>query len=150
MIDKTISASRKVGCLRVLRKIFLLFAQSKWIPSTYRAILLSWGGVNVGQNVFIGEGVLVDTIRPDLLTIGDNTLITARCMILTHFYKEGNFYYGEVKIGNGCFIGMNTIIVNSVTIGDGAVIGAGSIVTKDIPSGEVWAGNPAKFIKKRI
>ena len=108
------------------------------------------GGVNVGQNVFIVEGVIIDTIRPDLLTIGDNTLITARCMILTHFYKDGNFYYGDVKIGNGCFIGMNTIIANSVTIGDGAVIGAGSIVTKDIPAGEVWAGNPAKFIKKRI
>lgn len=44
---------------------------------------------------------------------------------------------------------MNTLIVNSVTIGDNAVIGAGSIVTTDIPAREVWAGNPAKFIKKR-
>ncbi|MDD7449027.1 MAG: hypothetical protein PUK62_07400 [Prevotellaceae bacterium] len=44
---------------------------------------------------------------------------------------------------------MNTIIANSVTIGDNAVIGAGSIITCDIPANEVWAGNPAKFIKKR-
>ena len=43
---------------------------------------------------------------------------------------------------------MNTIIVKAVTIGDNAVIGAGSIITCDIPSGEIWAGNPAKFIKK--
>lgn len=44
---------------------------------------------------------------------------------------------------------MNSLIVNAVRIGDDAVIGAGSVVTKDIPAGEVWAGNPAKFIKKR-
>ena len=47
-------------------------------------------------------------------------------------------------------MGINTIIANSVTIGDGALIGAGSIVTKDIPSAEVWAGNPARYIKKRM
>ena len=150
MIDKTSKASNKITLLRIFQKVALNFSQSKFLFNALRVRMLKWGGVNVGQNVFIGEGVIIDTIRPDLLTIGDNTLITARCMILTHFYKEGNFYYGDVKIGNGCFIGMNTIIANSVTIGDGAVIGAGSIVTKDIPAGEVWAGNPAKFIKKRI
>ncbi|WP_288607103.1 hypothetical protein [Prevotellamassilia timonensis] len=38
---------------------------------------------------------------------------------------------------------------NSVTIGDGAIIGAGAVVTKDVPANQVWAGNPAKFIKTR-
>ena len=150
MINQSLKASNKVGVLRILQKVALNLSQSRWTPNKLRVRLLKCGGVNVGKNIFLGEGVVIDTIRPDLLTIGDNTLITARCMILTHFYKDGNFYYGDVKIGNGCFIGMNTIIANSVTIGDGAVIGAGSIVTKDIPAGEVWAGNPAKFIKKRI
>lgn len=45
------------------------------------------------------------------------------------------------------FIGVGTLICNSVVIGDDAVVGAGSVVTKDIPANEVWAGNPAKFIK---
>lgn len=150
MIDKNVSASNKVSSKRAFRKFFLNMSQSKWLPTRFRAKFLALGGVNIGKNVFIGEGVIIDTIRPDLITIGNNTLITARCMILSHFFKDGNFFYGDVKIGNGCFIGMNTIIANSVTIGDKAVIGAGSIVTKDIPAGEVWAGNPAKFIKKRI
>lgn len=149
MIDKTILASNKVNGLRLLRKVLLNLAQSKWISSSFRSRLLSWSGVRIGKNVFIGEGIIIDTIRPDLVIIGDNTLITARCVILTHFFKDGHFYYGDVKIGAGCFIGTNTIIANSITIGDGAVIGAGSIVTKDIPEGEVWAGNPAKFIKKK-
>ena len=47
------------------------------------------------------------------------------------------------------FIGVNVVICNSVTIGKGAIVGAGSIVTKDIPPYQVWAGNPARYIKAR-
>lgn len=43
---------------------------------------------------------------------------------------------------------MNTIISKPVCIGDGAIVGSGSVVTKNIPAYEIWAGNPAKFIKK--
>lgn len=49
---------------------------------------------------------------------------------------------------NNVFLGANTIITKSVTIGDNVIVGAGSIVTKDIPSNEIWAGVPARFIKK--
>ena len=58
------------------------------------------------------------------------------------------FYAGKVQIGTNVFIGMNSLIVNAVNIGDNAVIGAGSIVNRDIPSDEIWGGNPARFIKK--
>ena len=93
--------------------------------------------------------MLFDTIRPELITIGKDCTITARCCILSHFRKGDTYYYGDVKIGDRVFIGIGTIIANSVTIGDDVIIGAGSIVTKDIPNGEVWAGNPAKFIKHK-
>ena len=53
-----------------------------------------------------------------------------------------------VHIGENVFIGGHCVILKGVTIGDGAVIGAGSVVTKSIPAGEIWAGNPAKFIRK--
>ena len=45
------------------------------------------------------------------------------------------------------FIGTGTIITKPVTIGFNSVIGAGSIVTKNIPDNEIWAGNPARYIK---
>ena len=63
-------------------------------------------------------------------------------------YQRPKVLCGKVVIGKNVFIGMNTLIVNAVNIGDGAIIGAGSIVNRDIPAGEIWGGNPARFIKK--
>lgn len=53
---------------------------------------------------------------------------------------------GEITIGNNVFIGANSTILYDVTIGDNVIIGAGSLVNKDIPSGVVAAGIPAKVI----
>jgi acetyltransferase-like isoleucine patch superfamily enzyme len=55
-----------------------------------------------------------------------------------------------IKIGDDVFIGANVIILKGVKIGDRSIIGAGSVVTSDIPQDEVWAGNPAKFIKSNL
>ena len=59
------------------------------------------------------------------------------------------FRIGEVHIEDVVFRGVNVVICNSVTIGKGAIVGAGSIVTKDISPYQVWAGNPARYIKAR-
>ena len=52
-----------------------------------------------------------------------------------------------VTIRENAFIGAASIILKGVTIGKGAVIGAGSVVTRDVPDGQLWAGNPARFIR---
>ena len=59
-----------------------------------------------------------------------------------------NAQTAPVHIGNYVFIGARCIIGKGITIGDKSIIAAGSVVTKNIPSGEIWGGNPAKFIKK--
>ena len=53
-----------------------------------------------------------------------------------------------VTIGDNCWIGGSVSILPGVSIGDNVTIGAGSVVVKDIPSGSVAAGNPAKVIKR--
>lgn len=93
------------------------------------------------------------------INIGDNVMIGGSCKIWdTDFHpldpgerirnpNEG-FKTRPIGIGNNVFIGGFSIILKGVQIGDDAIVGAGSVVSKNIPSGEVWAGNPAAFVKK--
>jgi acetyltransferase-like isoleucine patch superfamily enzyme len=53
-----------------------------------------------------------------------------------------------VKIMDGAFIGGHTTILKGVTIGRNSIVGAGSVVFQSIPDEQVWAGNPAVFIKE--
>lgn len=53
-----------------------------------------------------------------------------------------------IHIKENVFIGTSCIICKGVTIGRNSIIGAGSVVTHNIPDNEIWAGNPAKYIKK--
>lgn len=110
--------------------------------------------MNIKGRAIIYSGVLIDTVAPDRVYIGNNVAITAGVKILTHYIDASKcgriFRFGNVRIEDDVFIGVNAIICNSVTIGKGSIVGAGSVVTKDIPPYEVWAGNPARFIKKRV
>ena len=106
-------------------------------------------------HVFIGSGVSIDNLYPEYIEIGDWTTIASGTHVISHFMNTGRekpgfeFHPGHVKIGSGVFIGAGCIICNAVTIGDNAIVGAGSVITKNIPAGEIWVGNPARFIKKR-
>ena len=68
------------------------------------------------------------------------------------FPRSGNKEYKMLQtlVCKGASIGANSTILPGITIGENALIGAGSVVTKDVPAGEVWLGNPAKFYKKII
>lgn len=102
----------------------------------------------------MGEGIVLDTNYPEDIIIEEGVTLTTRCIIVTHFVEIDNneqrhYSRGKVVIKKKAYIGANTVICKPVTIGEGAIIGASSVVTKDIPPFEVWAGNPARFIRKR-
>lgn len=68
----------------------------------------------------------------------------------SHGVEVANTTEGNVTIGNDVWIGANATIMPGVTIGDGAVIAANATVFQDIGNYEIWAGNPATFVKKRF
>ena len=93
------------------------------------------------------------------ITIGNHTIIGGNCKIWdTDFHPtsieqrkidiNSSARTSPIHIGEYVFVGADSTIMKGVTIGNFAVIGAGSVVRTDIPENEVWAGNPAVFIKK--
>jgi len=93
--------------------------------------------------------------EPFLIRLGSDITIADGVRFLTHdggvrvFRKRdpGIHVYAPITVGNSVFIGVNAIIMPGVNVGSNSVIGAGSVVTKDVPSGEVWAGVPARRLK---
>lgn len=95
--------------------------------------------IKIGNNVKIGGNtVIYDT---DFHSLNPNHWISS-------FLDKENTKVASVTIGSNVFIGAHTTILKGVTIGDNSIIGAGSVVTKSIPKHEIWAGNPAKLIRK--
>ena len=110
----------------------------------------------IGNNVGISNSTLYCSKE---ITIEDDVSIGGGCKIYdTDFHpidpemrildNHDAIKRKSVLIKKGAFIGGHTIILKGVTIGINSVIGAGSVVSKSIPDSEIWAGNPARFIKK--
>ncbi len=115
------------------------------------------------NNVYIGDYTVfysprhtsVDIQKPHLISIGSYCKITTGVIILAHDYSIsvarrvfGEFVGGTAptRIGDNCFLGMNSIILPGTTIGNNCIVGAGSVVGGEYPDNVVIAGNPAKVI----
>ncbi len=132
---------------RFARGILNRFLQmiALYIPggSSTRVWLHRLRGVSVGDGTFISTAAILETERPELISIGERTSIGIRAVVIAHFWSQLG-----VEIGNDVFIGPGVIIMPSVTIGDGAVVAAGSVVTKSVPELTMVRGNPAEPIAK--
>jgi len=111
--------------------------------------------IKMGEKVFIGHGC--EFVCNTKISIGNNCLIASKCT-LNDTGHEYNRYANinlqpitskEIIIEDDVWIGTSCVILQGVIIGQGSVIAAGSVVNKSIPPYEVWAGVPARFIKKR-
>ncbi len=107
-------------------------------------------GLRVGKNFNRLVGVILDPAHCWLIEIGDNVTMAPRVHILAHDASTKNLLgyavIGRVFIGNNVFIGAETVVLPNVSIGDNVIIGANSTVTKDLESGYVYAGSPARKI----
>lgn len=103
-----------------------------------QAALVAMADITIGNDVKIGGGVQVFT--SDFHSL--DSKIRASAEDMKHRKNA------PVRIGDGAFIGARSIILKGVEIGENSIIGAGSVVTKSVPANEIWAGNPARFIRK--
>ncbi|MFR9547136.1 MAG: acyltransferase [Rikenellaceae bacterium] len=114
------------------------------------------GELNIGDNVGISQTAI---ICHKSITIGRDVKIGGGvCIYDTDFHSLSsavrrstedvqNKIVKPVVICDNVFIGAHSIVLKGVTIGENSIVGAGSVVTKSIPANQIWAGNPAKFIK---
>ena len=121
-------------------------------------------GVQIGNHCEL-RGRFPFGSEPYLVSIGNHVRVNAGVEFVTH---DGSAWvlrglagtsesfpdnlsradiFGKITIGNNVQINSNVIILPGVTIGDNCIIGAGAIVTKDIPSGNVAAGIPARVVE---
>jgi UDP-3-O-[3-hydroxymyristoyl] glucosamine N-acyltransferase len=105
--------------------------------------------VEIGSNNCIAKGTLSNTIIEDNVKTDNLVHIAHNCHI-----KKGviitacSELSGGVVVGENAWLGPNSSIIQKVSIGKGAFVGIGAVVTKPIEENYLYAGNPAKKIKK--
>lgn len=127
---------------------FIVIYTARFVPflplknSMYRIT-----GMKVGKNVSIGLMAMFDIFFPELIEIGDNTIIGYNSTILAHEYMVKEWGKGKVVIGKDVTIGTNVTILPGVIIGNGSTVSACSLVNRDVPDYAFVGGIPIKPLK---
>lgn len=114
-----------------------------WKIWMYRHLLK----MEVGDKTSWALMVMPDSMFPERIKVGSNSIIGFNTTILAHEYLIDEYRLGDVVIGNDVMIGANTTILPGVTIGDGAVVSAMTLVHRDVPPGAFVGGNPMQIIR---
>lgn len=110
------------------------------------------GSISLGNYILISPGTSIRSAES--IDIGDSTMIASDVVITDsdwHGIYDRTDYVAtpkSVKIHKNVWIGERSIILKGTQIGENSIIGAGSVVHGDIPPNSVYAGNPAKEVKK--
>jgi len=107
-------------------------------------------GAKIGKHVFIGHQVYIETDNTPLLTIENETVISAFCKFILHDSSLNNIssfpiYFDKIILKQNCYIGADTTILPGTTIGKNTIVGAGSLVKGLLKANSVYFGRPAQY-----
>jgi carbonic anhydrase/acetyltransferase-like protein (isoleucine patch superfamily) len=111
----------------------------------FRPLVQVLFGARIGKDTALG-GKLVD---PHLITLGDGAIVGEGSVVTAHAINSGEIVLGRVDIEPGATVGVGAVLYPGVRVGAGAVVAANAVVLAgtQIPSGEFWAGIPAKPVR---
>jgi acetyltransferase-like isoleucine patch superfamily enzyme len=89
-------------------------------------------GIQVGAHAAIGLEVTMDIFYPQLISIGEDSIVGFGTTILCHEFLHAEYRTAPVRIGKRVTIGANCTILPGVTIADGSVVSAHSLVNRDV------------------
>lgn len=108
-------------------------------------------GMRIGADCTICSNIL--TTEPYLIHLGDNVTIAGEVLFVTHDNSISKVMdgvtdlFGEIIIGDSCFIGNRAVLLYGITLADHIIVAAGSVVTKSfLTPGVIIGGNPAQII----
>ncbi len=149
----------------------LLFRTTPKQLNPWRLMLLRVFGAKISGLPFVASSCIIKI--PWQLTLEDrcalgpksevynlgHVTLKARCVVSQYAYICGGTHdlsdpmlpllVGDIVIGEEAFIGAKAMILPGVVVGDGAVLGAGAVAAKDLEPWSIYAGNPARLIRKR-
>jgi len=123
-------------------------AVRRCLISMRRAYFVRVWQMDIDKSAFFSLKVHFDRTHPRGVHIGPESYIAFGAVVLTHDMTRG--IYADTRIGVRCFIGAHSMLLPGITVGDGSIIAAGSVVTRDVPSGTIVAGNPARPVRTGI
>jgi len=120
----------------VVGRVTVAEGGSVWYSAVLRADMEN-SSIIIGKNSNIQDRSVL-LAQNEKITVGENVTV-----------GHGAIMEGKVSIGDFCLIGQGSIIGNNTTVGAKSIIAAGAVVLPNstVPSGQMWAGNPAKFIR---
>ena len=127
---------------------FLVIYSCRYLPSLcLKNLLYRLIGIKIGRNVSVGLGVVFDIFFPELIEIGDNSVLGFESTVIAHEFLVDEFRKGKVLIGRNVLVGARSLILPGVEIGDGARVSAMSLVNDNVLPNSFVGGVPAKELK---
>lgn len=113
------------------------------------------GGVSIGKHVEVGSGACIargalnDTVIEDCVKIDNLVQIAHNCHVgRGAMLASGANLCGGVRVGRDAWIGPQASVIQNNEVGEGALVGMGAVVVRPVPANCVYAGNPARLLRR--